>query len=83
MKSELRLKPHTVQPGVNVIELWHDGKFLATIAPADGPGVRIVSKHGIQASPAPEDRSGANVLGDGCQAGIECRSPQPTKENGA
>ncbi len=62
MKSDLRLKPHSVQPGVNVIELWHDGKFLATITPADGAGVRVVSKHGIQATPAPEDGSGVNVL---------------------
>ena len=42
--------------------LPHDGKLIATIAPADGPGVRVVTKHGIQAKPAPEGRSGVNVM---------------------
>jgi hypothetical protein len=27
-----------------VVEVWHDGKFLATITGTEGPGVKIVTK---------------------------------------
>jgi hypothetical protein len=45
MKSELRLQPHTVMPGKYVAEIWYDGKLIGTVTGADGPGVRIISKH--------------------------------------
>jgi hypothetical protein len=48
--------------GENVIEVWHEGTFLATIAGGEGPSVRIVTKHNITARPAPEDGSGVHVL---------------------
>lgn len=62
MKAELRVKPHSVLPGVQIIEVWHDGRFVATVTGADGPGVRVISKHAMTARPAPEDGSGINVL---------------------
>lgn len=45
MKTELRLQPHTVLPVKYVVEIWYDGKLIGTVTGADGPGVRIVSKH--------------------------------------
>lgn len=51
MKNELRLKPHSVMENVMVVELWHDGKLIGTVAGADGPGVRVISKHHMSAIP--------------------------------
>ena len=48
MKTILRLAPHSVLPGANVVELWHDGRLIGTVAGADGPGVRIISKYAAQ-----------------------------------
>jgi hypothetical protein len=62
MKTELRIKPHAFLPGQTIIELWHEGQLIGTVAGADGPGVRIVTKHTIKAKPAPDDGSGVNVL---------------------
>jgi hypothetical protein len=45
MKTELRADPHSVT-GVTILELWHDGQFIATVT--DGPGVRVISKHAMQ-----------------------------------
>lgn len=45
MKSEIIVKPHSVLPNAQVIEVWWNGRFIATVAGADGPGVRIISKH--------------------------------------
>jgi hypothetical protein len=44
-KTELRLADHSILPGQKVIEVIHGGRLLCTITGADGPGVRIVSKH--------------------------------------
>jgi hypothetical protein len=62
MKSKVRLQSHSVATGENVIEIWHEGTFLATIAGSVGPAVRIVTKHKMTAKPAPEDGSGIHVL---------------------
>jgi hypothetical protein len=51
VKTELRHVPHSQLPGEHVLELWHDGKFIGTVAGADGPGVRVISKHAITAEP--------------------------------
>ena len=51
MKSELRLKPHSVLPGANVIEVVWNGRLVCTITGADGPGVRIISKFISQENP--------------------------------
>ena len=47
MKTILHLAPHSVVPGATIVELWHDGRLIGTVAGADGPGVRIVSKHPV------------------------------------
>lgn len=47
MKTELIVAPHEFTPGANVIEIWHDHKFLGQVTGADGPGVRIISKHSM------------------------------------
>jgi hypothetical protein len=62
VKTELRPEKHSAQAGQTIIELWHDGDFIGTVAGADGPGVRIVTKHTVTAKAAPDDGSGVNVL---------------------
>ena len=62
MKTELRVKPHSVLPGQSVIELWHDGQLIGTVAGADGPGVKIITKHPVEAAvvtdpPLPDGRT--------------------------
>jgi len=47
MKTELRLAPHTVIEGANVVEIWHGGQFIGQISGAEGPGVRVMSKHPV------------------------------------
>lgn len=49
MKTELRPALHSVIYGANVVEIWHDGKMIGTIYGADGPGVRILTKHSVTA----------------------------------
>jgi hypothetical protein len=44
-KTELRPVPHSTLPGETAVELWHDGKLIGAVYGADGPGVRVVSKH--------------------------------------
>jgi len=46
--TELRLPPHTLNPGAAVVELWHDGRFIGQVTGADGPGVRLVTKHPVK-----------------------------------
>ena len=46
-KSQLRLKPHSVLPGEQVIEIWYQGKFIGQVTGAEGPGVRVISKYGM------------------------------------
>jgi hypothetical protein len=50
MKTELRAVAHSIVPGQTVFEVWHDGQFIATVAGADGPGVKVISKHPMQAT---------------------------------
>jgi hypothetical protein len=49
MKTELRPVPHSIVPGVIIFEVWHNGKLIATVTGADGPGVRVISKHPMRA----------------------------------
>ncbi len=44
MKSLLSVNPHRVLPGEQVVEVWYGGVLIATVAGADGPGVRVISK---------------------------------------
>ena len=50
MKTELRVSPHSVLAGQFVVEVWHDGQFIATVAGTDDPGVRVISKHPMSAA---------------------------------
>jgi hypothetical protein len=50
MKTELRLSPHALIAGQQVVEIWHDGKFIGEVTGADGPGVRVISKHPLMSS---------------------------------
>ena len=47
MKAQLAVKPHSVLPGESVAEVTYNGQLVCTITGADGPGVRIISKHEI------------------------------------
>jgi hypothetical protein len=42
-----RLAPHTLRPGVEIVEIWEDGEFIAQLVPsADVHGeLRLISKH--------------------------------------
>jgi hypothetical protein len=55
MKTELRLADHKLLEGHQIVEIWYDGEFIGEVAGADGPGVRVISKHGLVTL----DRSGA------------------------
>ena len=50
MKTELRLAPHSINPGQQVVEVWHNGQFIGEVTGADGPGVRVISKHPLMTS---------------------------------
>lgn len=45
MKTELKVKPHNIIPNTNVFEVWYDGALIATVAGADGPGLRVITRH--------------------------------------
>ena len=45
MKAKLRLKPHGILRGAQIIEVVWNGRLVCTVAGADGPGVRIISKY--------------------------------------
>jgi hypothetical protein len=48
MKAELRFRKHSILPDKNIFEVWYDGKFIAEVVGADGPGVRLLSKHPVE-----------------------------------
>ena len=48
MKTELRAVPHSIVPGSTIFEVWHDGKFIATVTGAEEPGIRVISKHPME-----------------------------------
>jgi hypothetical protein len=53
MKTELRLAPHSIVPGQQVVEIWYDGKFIGQVTGGDGPIVRVISKHPLASSRKP------------------------------
>lgn len=57
MKTELRLAKHSVLPGHNVIEIWWMDRLIGQVTGADGPGVRILSKHTLKASIVSAERT--------------------------
>lgn len=50
MRTELRLSPHKVNPGEQVIEIWHGGRFIGTVTPGDGRSILVISKHRLSAA---------------------------------
>jgi hypothetical protein len=50
---EFRIKPHSLRPGAQMVEVWLDDKFVASIYPGSGenirheprPAIKVVSKH--------------------------------------
>lgn len=46
-KSKLKLKPHTLIPEQDVVEVWYKNALVATVSGADGPGVRVITKHSM------------------------------------
>lgn len=47
LKSQLVPRPHASIPGATVFEVWYNGQCIATVNGADGPGVRITTKHQV------------------------------------
>lgn len=48
MKTALILCQHATLPDQQMVELWHNGQLIGAVYGADGPGLRIISKHPIQ-----------------------------------
>lgn len=61
MKTELRIAKHSVLPGQCVVEIWHGGQFIGQVCGADGPGVRVLSKHEVSAKVTPGTVSVAEI----------------------
>ncbi len=45
MKTQVRVVDHSVLPGEKLIEIWYAGELIGSVTGADGPGVRIITKH--------------------------------------
>jgi len=45
MKTEIRVRPHSLLPDQQIVELWYGEEFIGQVCGADGPGVRVISKH--------------------------------------
>lgn len=46
-KSILKLEPHRIMANHQIIEIWYEDQFIATVSGADGPGVRVFSKYSM------------------------------------
>jgi hypothetical protein len=57
MKTTLRLAPHSILPGAQVIELWYGAEFIGQVTGADGRGVRVVSKYTLHVSAVDPERA--------------------------
>ncbi len=68
MKTELRLAPHSVIPGAKIIELWYAGQFIGQVVGADGPGVRVLSKHALTVETEKADDKSSTADGKTVQA---------------
>jgi hypothetical protein len=73
-KTELRARPHSVFPDETVIELWWGGEFIGQVTGADGPGVRIISRHRMDVH-----EGGGDVV----EVGIDHRPEQAAVERAA
>lgn len=48
MPVQFRIASHTVLDR-DVVEIWHNGEFIGQITSGDGAGVRVISKHKLEA----------------------------------
>jgi len=44
MGYQFKVRPHALQPGSEMIEVWRDGHFVAAVYPHED-GIRVVSKY--------------------------------------
>ena len=61
MKTQLKLADHSVLAGQKIIEIWHDGRFIGQVVGADGPGVRVITKHEIRVGMMKDDLAGLSM----------------------
>jgi len=45
MKSNFKIADHKLLPDQQTIEVWYEGKLVAAVYGADGPGIRVITKH--------------------------------------
>ncbi len=53
MKSELRLAEHSVIGCARTIEVWYEGQMIGRVYGADGPGIQVISKFGLEMEQIP------------------------------
>lgn len=41
---------HLDHAGSHVVEVWHGGEFICAVYGADGPGIRVITKHHVLVS---------------------------------
>jgi hypothetical protein len=44
-KSNLKIVDHMLLPDQPMIEVWYEGQLVAAVYGADGPGIRVITKH--------------------------------------
>jgi len=59
--SEFRIGMHARTKQI-VFEVWYDGERIASLLPADGPGVRVLSKHRLAVDCTDAPRGGVGVV---------------------
>lgn len=63
MKSRLVIREHALMDDAEVVEVWYGDVFVASVYGADGPGVRVISKHEFLVNPgADSGRNPVNVV---------------------
>lgn len=50
MKTTLRLAPHSILIGQNIIEVWYEGKFIGQVTGLDGSGIKFISNYEIKSN---------------------------------
>lgn len=61
---EFRVKPHTIHPGAQVVEVWNEGVFVGQVMAAeDGRSIKVISKYAT--GDVVEDNRFPNISADG------------------
>jgi hypothetical protein len=53
MKSELRLAEHSEIAGARTVGVWYGGQMIGCFYGADGPGILVSSKFGLELEQIP------------------------------